>query len=197
MSPAQRKRLWETGAAFGLVAVLCAAAHGYGKQRGLNEALADALRRRSSGDARLMLRRGADPNTRVAERRRDRHGARSRTVLELAVSDGDAVFVREALDRGVNPNGLNGYPLRRSALYGRWDIVEQLAARGVELTGDAGAFALLMALLNEREATARLLLKRGANPNARLTDGQTALHIAKRNCSPGLVRALKAAGARN
>jgi ankyrin repeat protein len=94
-------------------------------------------------------------------------------------------------------------PLRLQSAAAAGDVT---ATRGLLRIGNAhknavvrGRTALSAALEAERIETAACLLEGGADPNVRLEDGGTALHVAARNAktaaSVGMLRTLIAAGA--
>ncbi len=106
-----------------------------------------------------------------------------------AIVAGDDARVRTLLDRGANPNArravlseLSRYLLRRNTRAATPDFREQTPL-------------LIIAITKGQYPIARLLLERGADPNARDKAGYTVLAHAVLSGDPELVRLLLARGA--
>jgi len=92
------------------------------------------------------------------------------------------------------------HPLVAAAYLGDGDAVRSMVSNGVDVnqTNSEGLTPLLAALKNEDVSIARLLLEKGANPNVRDAQGQTALWFASyQERSPELVALLLQRGATN
>ncbi|MEI9811481.1 MAG: ankyrin repeat domain-containing protein [Acidobacteriota bacterium] len=120
------------------------------------------------------------------------------TPLE-AIQKGDSGTLRALLDQGVNPNTKDeaGTPLLMQAvLYADAEMIGVLLSRGADpnTTNAAGATALIWAAGDPQKAT--LLIKAGANVNARSVLGRTALQTASATDGAGdVVRQLLVKGA--
>jgi ankyrin repeat protein len=94
------------------------------------------------------------------------------TSWEDAIKRGDAVAVREHLDRGANVNALDGYGqtgLMLAAHAGHHDVVETLMGHGANLnvTAKFGLSALMLAVIAGHEEIARVLALAGADRRLR------------------------------
>src|SRR5262245_39990558 len=130
---------------------------------------------------KILLKKGADPNTRdsdgrnalmvmsmeyVSVGRRYWLGPRSRTQVEIG--DADLKFIGEALLQ---------------------------AGCDVNAADNNGRTPLMYAALYRRQTAVQLLLKRGANVNARDKGGMTALDLAKQFDNQEIIKLLQRAGA--
>jgi len=133
---------------------------------------------------RLALAHRADPNARLRKPILDRHhgfGDRAlgegATPLMRAVRTNDVEAMNVLLDAGADP---------RLTMANGSNVITLLA--GIRPGEGAGSEQQIIASL-------RLLVQRGANPNAVAARGETALHIAARLGSNAVVRALAGLGA--
>lgn len=92
---------------------------------------------------------------------------------------------------------LQGTALRRSAESGDIDGVVALLDEKVDIESrdSAGRTALMLAVLNGREAVVTVLLAHGADPNVTDGHGETPLHLAVAGNHPSIEAALRHAGA--
>lgn len=145
--------------------------------------------------ARLLIGKGAKLET------RDKYG---HTALVSAASAGEYEMARLLLASGADPNAADdfGYTgLKYAVSAGHGDVVRLLAAKGAKVDAsspkvNAGETALHMAIGKGRVDMVKLLLELKANPNARKTDGETPLSLARKGDQEDVVRLLKAAGAK-
>lgn len=170
--------LWALAAAF-----LAASAFAVIRQRSLDRALGDGVRRReSAGAIRDLLRRGANPNARVGGHE---------PALFWAATIGPPETVQALLDAGasVGPIGeVRMTPLFSAALSDRLSlperraIVDLLLGRGssLEERDVLGFTPLLRAVWSGSVAGVRVLLEKGADPRAVNHHGQNALFWADR-----------------
>lgn len=129
----------------------------------LNRMLSPAIKKNEPVVVEALLRHGARANDELSS------GA---TPLDAAASAGALKVVRVLLDSGVDPNGAgpNGTsPLEDAALKGFDAIAEMLLDHGAQVNQvnpDSGTTALYAAAAFGRGDVVKVLLKRGANPNA-------------------------------
>jgi ankyrin repeat protein len=116
-----------------------------------------------------------------------------------ALRAGDAVELKQALDRGASPNArdtLGNTPLMQAAVYSDIASMQLLVQRGTDInaTNSQGATALMRAAFDADKVS--WLLDHGADPKARSGLGNTALMLAARPAnSHRSVQALLAHGA--
>jgi ankyrin repeat protein len=151
-----------------------------------------------------LLRRGADPNARrmhfpqrVSLLDPDLHAwlrnpqdFESVTALCAAASQGRADLVKVLLDAGADPRVTSGERYGRLPVLLHWaqarpptgaangrEIVGLLLDHGADVNGGTpwGSTPLMAAVSTHDADTVRLMLERGANPNARDSMGRTAL----------------------
>ncbi|XP_042857224.1 putative ankyrin repeat protein RF_0381 [Penaeus japonicus] len=106
-------------------------------------------------------------------------------LLEREILEENVEGVKKALDDGASPDGQNDAakkPLHYAVEVRSLAIIEMLCEKGVSLdvpnTDDNGNTALHIATNRNNEDAVRLLLDKGADPNAKNNMGQTALHLA-------------------
>jgi ankyrin repeat protein len=138
-----RKRVWEVGAALGLLLVLLAAGGGAWHFHSLNQALAAALDGDDAEKALQLLQRGARPTVR---------GSDGRTVLTVAATVGDPDLLASGLTRGVGvdiPDGYGLTPLMWASANGMDRVARDLLAAGADpnLRASSGHSALGLATL--------------------------------------------------
>lgn len=120
------------------------------------------------------------------------------TLLHVAVERGHTDLILLLLKKGLDPsikdkNGLT--PLYRACEFGHDDVVtalldgvgidhKKVSSRLEEKNGEEELTALHAAAIFDRDSTIRLLLSRGANPQARTTSGRTPLSYA---CGKGFI----------
>ena len=92
--------------------------------------------------------------------------------------------------------GANDVALLAAANKGDNAKVTELLGQGanVNAQNEAGSTPLIEAVYNNHADTVKLLLEKGADPNARKNDGAAAIGFAKKY--PAILEMLKAAGAR-
>jgi ankyrin repeat protein len=132
--------------------------------------------------------------------------AKDRGEAPLASPEERAERIQEALDAvGSAAEGAaawttdDGEPLLAvAACYGLREVVESLLAVGAD-AGAVAAHSLVTPLIRAAEGghldVARLLVSRGADPNAQDADGRTALAAAAEHGDPAVVKLLLEAGA--
>lgn len=132
-----------------------------------------AVEAEDEATVRLLLDKGADPDS------RDRT---ARTPLHIAAEKGRGDLAGLLLDHGADI-GARGGVLKRSVIFGEWDEDAEMAPLHFSATGGS-------------PETAELLLDRGADPDARDKRRRTPLHVAAaRGCSR-VVERLLARGAK-
>jgi ankyrin repeat protein len=128
---------------------------------------------------------------------RDVHGL---TALDLAASAGHSGCVQLLLQAGADVRGGCGgrMPLHAAAGLGLLGVVETLLAGGVSVAfEDEKKWQVLHhAAAAGREDIVRLVLRRGAYVDATTSDGETAFHLAARNCRLRTISVLVAHHAR-
>lgn len=157
------------------------------KLQGLS-ALMRAAQEGHENITRLLLDVGADPN------RTNQNGAAPLLSAVESVKGRNSAIVNLLLERGANPSTQtkSGWtPLMMVACYGDALIAEMLLVHGA----DANAFtdqkaaaaegiqtssALSQAIANAQVEVVRVLLRYGANPNAKNSDGKTACDTSSR-----------------
>ena len=145
---------------------------------------------------RLLLAQGADIQARVKKGTVAlENGA---NALDLACSSRNVRAVKLLLEHGASVDK-SGRPLINAAMDGSLDIVKLLVAQGVSANvADPLSFTALMhATLSENASLEllKLLLERGADPQAKARDGNTALGYAKRKGWQAAITLLQEAGA--
>ncbi|GEM_PF-1881241 len=158
-----------------------------------------AIREGNEPMARLLVEKGADPNS------TDRRG---RTALHAAVGAGSVEMTAFLLKRGAHADARSGTdkeygraggrtPLHVACGNGDRDLARRLIEAGAPLdAGDErGRTPLHEAAMAGADATAAFLVKRGADPNVGDEEGKTPLHGAARAGSGKTLRALIANGA--
>jgi len=102
-----------------------------------------------------------------------------------------------ATARVADSLALQGAALRRSAESGDIDGVVALLDEKVDIEArdSAGRTALMLAVLNGRDAVVTVLLAHGADPNVTDGHGETPLHLAVAGNHPSIEAALRHAGA--
>jgi cytohesin len=121
----------------------------------------------------LLLQRGADPNVRLRDSFAALHLAESADIATLLIAHGASTTARGYEDRT---------PLHQAAMQGRLDVATVLLAHGsdIESKDEQGRTPLHLAVdqpASSPEIVA-LLLRHGANANARSSQQETALQAA-------------------
>ena len=142
------------------------------------DALVQAAETRDAKAVSLFLRAGMDPN------RENRRGV---TALQHAAGNGDIALVRMLLKAGARVDGALGW-----AAAGGDEATLQLL---LDQKPPPAALDLALVSAADEPEAARLLLDRGARPDAADDDGRTALTEAARSASPEVVRLLLERGA--
>jgi ankyrin repeat protein len=160
----------------------------------LNLALRTAVRRNDVALAQRLLALGADPNALVGlPPTRAMHGARTIEMVDLlvdyrgdinvtllqAIWRNDVPLVRALLAHGANPNVSaiwgGGTPMDAAHQQGNPEMIALL--RDYEETNNR---TLFQAVAADDVGAVRVLLARGANPNAQVgPNGETAVHVAR------------------
>jgi ankyrin repeat protein len=157
----------------------------------LDAALATAVRFRDLVQAKAYLDVGANP---------DWKDALNTTVLDHAITSHRLEFVVTLLTAGADPNlrtGL-GTPLTLTIYEEQWDMMHALLDAGADVNaiGTIRSTALHVVVQYSPDLDrVKLLLKHGANVNAKDAEGLTPLDWAERNKDMAIIRLLKAAGA--
>ncbi|NNM67742.1 MAG: ankyrin repeat domain-containing protein [Spirochaetales bacterium] len=143
---------------------------------------------RGSQDAlAVLLKEGADPNTRTAA---------GVPVLFLAAQAGRLDETQLLLAAGANPlleDALGGTWLAAAAQGPSTDLVKEALARGLSphQANVLGVTPLLKACQSGNLATVRLLVEKGADPLQSDYFGRTSLQMAKRAAVPELIKFLE------
>ncbi|KAF1696003.1 hypothetical protein CSC65_05770 [Pseudoxanthomonas daejeonensis] len=142
----------------------------------------------------VLVENGMDPNTPI-EMVRPKTSALILVTHDTSRSQSRPQLVKTLLDHGADPNFKNnGTALSQAAQCGDTRIAKLLLARRAQVNAvdNRGNNALHEATRKDHGDMVDLLLAKGANPNARTSDGETPLFEAL-NC--GIAEALLAAGA--
>jgi uncharacterized protein len=124
------------------------------------------------------------------------------TALRLAASKGNVAAVQLLLDRGADPaleNEQGNNALYEAIRFGHASVVQLLMSTGLA-TADSNSSLTAMPLLQlaalfRQAAVAQVLLEAGADVNATIHDGTTALHTAAAKGSAAVVAVLLQHGA--
>jgi trehalose utilization protein len=157
--------------------------------QGRNENLTplhQAILRRQTAIAHLLLESGADPN---------RPDSSERTPLHLAVERGEAELIPVLIARGAVPNHLDrvGWtPLHHAAAKNDLACADALLAGGADpmTLSERGGTALHEAAASGDEAMLRLLLNHGVDPAHRAQSGVTALDVAREAANTNAIHIL-------
>ncbi|WP_298090949.1 ankyrin repeat domain-containing protein [uncultured Sphingomonas sp.] len=173
--------------------------------------LAAAIEAGTLAGVRWCVERGADPAAAQWSRGRTLGGEQTdwpTPAVVLAAKHGQAEILAWLLKRGDDPvspiaNGIT--PLTAAAFGGSLECVELLLAAGADanqptpeprvMGGPEALTPLLYACDRSHDAVVRLLLDRGADPQATRADGELALQLAMEGCALETIRAMMAAGA--
>lgn len=118
-----------------------------------------------------------------------------RTALHLAMRAGHAAVVGDLLEAGANPLAQDDSgiaPLHDAIRAGFLDLVDKMLA-DPEARTRSGMTPLVTAIMSDRQEIVKLLLRRGADPNAAC--GLTPLMYAVMRCGGTIVADLVHAGA--
>lgn len=98
--------------------------------------------------------------------------------VRLALLSGEPKQMKEALEGGASPQGVLGIAIHLNK--NTVEMVNLLLSYGAdpEDSDSSGGTALMAAALAGNSEVARILLEKGAKPNARQQDGSTALNMA-------------------
>lgn len=152
------------------------------RQAELNRALLSETARGNLEDAARLIALGAQPYA------KDAAGV---TALMYAARSGHLEVVRLLLEKGASidsRNDLGENALVLASYYQHWDTVRFLIERGARVHNAS----LLHAAASGNLEITRLLLDRGANPNATFLESKTPLHVATKRSSIELVELLLA-----
>jgi len=175
--------------------------------KGGTDALAMAAQAGDAESVRLLLAHGAD--ARVA----DQSGL---TALMLALTNCSLPAVSALVEHGADVNAANTFagkvrfgdidlkhltPAHIAAPYCNADVMKLLVDAGAKVNVDdsRGMTPLMLAVSSEHQdaALVRLLLKSGADPNARSKTGETVLDWARKYGDPAVLETLQKAGAKD
>jgi uncharacterized protein len=123
------------------------------------------------------------------------------TALMYAAAKGNLELVEVLLEAGadVNPANNSGKtPLTEAAYWGHDKVVERLIVAGADVNAigsDDDWTPLMKCLAFNKPDVAQVLLKAGADPNIRNSDGKTALTLAVEDKKNAIAQLLREAGA--
>jgi ankyrin repeat protein/N-acetylneuraminic acid mutarotase len=178
---------------------LLLAAHANPNAGRINLPLAKAAYEGDMPTLKLLLANGADPNTNsevnwAVSMRGSTYGGGMFTPLSLAVSQRHAEAAKELLGSKANPNvtSPSGRPLLYEALADAPTLKVLLEGGAKPNQSVDGVPLLLLAVYDKNQAAVELLLKAGADVNARNKNGDTPLHYAVGNSQRELAELLLA-----
>ncbi len=122
------------------------------------------------------------------------------TALMFAAASGSTIPLQVLLDNGadIHARDKDGWTALMWAVRGGHTETIQVLLNNTDVTATStnGAIPLLIAAATQPKEIVELLLKYGANPNYRHSDGYTALSLAYENPHQGVVALLKQYGAK-
>lgn len=143
----------------------------------LDRPLWNAVMRGTADIVPLLLEAGADPNMPP-----DKDDPPNIALIQIAAARGDESITFELLRAGAT---WNESPLVLAARFGKLNAIELLFRHipdlDVDAKGSEGTTALHEACFHKHPDVIRFLIRRGANINARTSDGMTPIKIAVGN----------------
>jgi len=148
---------------------------------------------------KLLLENGAKINVKAAHISGvEAHVLSGITALSLAASSGNLSIVKMLVEHGADIHALNSRGATVMAYATTNEVVQYFLDRGLDINArDKEGYTLLIkAAEGFNRPSIAFLLEHGADPNAKTTDGTTALKLAFRINHPADVELLKKAGAK-
>jgi ankyrin repeat protein len=161
-------------------------------------ALMAAARRRCPDIVKILLEAGANVNAKAGVVIGVGDGVSGITPLSQAAASEDVSIVKLLLEHGADIHALTGNGATVMAFATTNEIVQVFLDRGLDINArDKNGYTLLIRSAEGfHRPSVAFLLEHGADPNAKTTDGTTALKLAKGIGHLDDVELLKKAGAK-